>query len=191
MAAKKTRGRVAIDGAIARRHQVMLDEETVRRARALGDGNISLGLRRAVKDAVLEKYIRELRRGRPCAGRWYMLANDGMATLCASEADALAEAADADAAWPRKAPHRAVQLVPADQLAAAGEPVAWAHFAASGNIRLWAPERPRELNGNAAQPLYTADQLAAAVAAERERCIGIIESHQPCIATLATYGQIR
>ena len=116
---KKTRGRVAIDGAIARRHQVMLDEETVRRARALGDGNISLGLRRAVKDAVLEKYIRELRRGRPCAGRWYMLANDGMATLCASEADALAEAADADAAWPRKAPHRAVQLVPADQLAAA------------------------------------------------------------------------
>ena len=54
MAAKKTRGRVAIDGAIARRHQVMLDEETVRRAKALGDGNISLGLRRAVKDAVLE-----------------------------------------------------------------------------------------------------------------------------------------
>ena len=53
------------------------------------------------------------------AGRWYVIANDGMATLCASEADALAEAADADAAWPRKAPHRAVQLVPAHQLAAA------------------------------------------------------------------------
>lgn len=55
------------------------------------------------------------------AGRWYMLANDGMATLCASEADALAEAADADAAWPRMAPHRAVQLVPADQLTAAAD----------------------------------------------------------------------
>ena len=27
------------------------------------------------------------------------------------------------------------------------------------------------------EPLYTADQLAAAVAKERERCIGIIESH--------------
>ena len=118
---KKTKGRVALDGVTVRRAQVMLDEETVQRAKALGDGNISMGLRRAVKDAVLEKYIREL--------------------------------------------------------AAAGEPVAWAHFAENGNIRLWAPERPRELNGNAAQPLYTADQLAAAVAAERERCIGIIESH--------------
>ena len=63
------------------------------------------------------------------------------------------------------------------ETAAAGEPVAWAHFAKNGNIRLWAPERPRDLDGKAAQPLYTADQLAAAVAAERERCIGIIESH--------------
>lgn len=53
------------------------------------------------------------------AGRWYMLDNNGMATLCASEADALSEAAAADAAWPRNGPHRAVQLVPADQLAAA------------------------------------------------------------------------
>lgn len=59
-----------------------------------------------------------------------------------------------------------------------GEPVAWAHFAENGNIRLWAPERPRDLAGNAAQPLYTADQLAAAVAAERERCIDIIESYR-------------
>ena len=49
-----------------------------------------------------------------------------------------------------------------------GEPVAFAHFAENGNIRLWAPERPRDLDGNIAQPLYTADQLAAAVAAERE-----------------------
>lgn len=48
-----------------------------------------------------------------------------------------------------------------------GEPVAFAHFAANGNIRLWAPERPRDLDGNAAHPLYTADQLAAAVDAER------------------------
>lgn len=52
-----------------------------------------------------------------------------------------------------------------------GEPVAFAHFSESGKIRLWlwAPERPRDLDGKAAQPLYTADQLAAAVAAERER----------------------
>ena len=105
----------------------------------------------------------------PVVGRWYFVTNDGAATLCVDEADARESAAEADIAFPRMAPHRAVQLVPADQLAAAGEPVAWAHFAKNGNIRLWAPERPRDLDGNAAQPLYTADQLAAAVAAERER----------------------
>ena len=54
---KKTRGRIARDGATVRRSQVMLDEETVQRAKALGDGNISLGLRKAVLEAVLEKYI--------------------------------------------------------------------------------------------------------------------------------------
>ena len=69
--------------------------------------------------------------------------------------------------------HAAAKAETAD----AGGPVAFAHFAENGNIRLWAPERPRDLDGNIAQPLYTADQLAAAVAAERERCIGIIESH--------------
>ena len=55
-----------------------------------------------------------------------------------------------------------------------GEPVAFAHFAENGNIRLWAPERPLDLDGNALQPLYTADQLAAAVAAERGKCAGIV-----------------
>ena len=55
-----------------------------------------------------------------------------------------------------------------------GEPVAFAHFAENGNIRLWAPERPRDLDGNAAHPLYTADQLAAAADAEREKCAGIV-----------------
>ena len=55
-----------------------------------------------------------------------------------------------------------------------GEPVAFAHFAENGNIRLWAPERPLDLDGKAAQPLYTADQLAAAVAAERGKCAGIV-----------------
>lgn len=65
-----------------------------------------------------------------------------------------------------------------------GEPVAFAHFAKNGNIRLWAPERPRDLDGNAAQPLYTADQLAAAVAAERERCANLAAdlSADACVA---------
>ena len=68
------------------------------------------------------------------------------------------------------------------ETAAAGEPVAFAHFAENGNIRLWAPERPPDLDGNAAHPLYTADQLAAAVAAERERAVNAcidIATEQP------------
>ena len=53
------------------------------------------------------------------AGRWYFVTNDGAATLCVDEADARGSATEADIAFPRMAPHRAVQLVPADQLAAA------------------------------------------------------------------------
>jgi len=44
--------------------------------------------------------------------RWYVIARDGIAMLCASEQDALAEVAKADQAWPDNAPHVAVQLVP-------------------------------------------------------------------------------
>ena len=55
----------------------------------------------------------------PVVGRWYFVANDGAATLCVDEADARESAAKADIAFPRMAPHRAVQLVPADQLAEA------------------------------------------------------------------------
>ena len=55
----------------------------------------------------------------PVVGRWYFVTNDGAATLCVDEADARESATEADIAFPRMAPHRAVQLVPADQLAAA------------------------------------------------------------------------
>ena len=57
----------------------------------------------------------------PVVGRWYFVANDVAATLCVDEADARESAAEADIAFPRMAPHRAVQLVPADQLAAAAD----------------------------------------------------------------------
>lgn len=57
----------------------------------------------------------------PVVGRWYFVANDGAATLCVDEADARESAAKADIAFPRMAPHRAVQLVPADQLTAAAD----------------------------------------------------------------------
>lgn len=50
------------------------------------------------------------------APRWYMINARGMATLCADEADALSNAADADLAWPHMSPHRAVQLVEAQEL---------------------------------------------------------------------------
>lgn len=46
-------------------------------------------------------------------GRWYMINKMGMATLCASKADAQQEAADAQRFWPHMGPHRAVRLVEA------------------------------------------------------------------------------
>ena len=42
--------------------------------------------------------------------RWYMVNKDGMATLCADQADAEQEAKNAQEAWPHMGPHRAVQL---------------------------------------------------------------------------------
>ena len=57
----------------------------------------------------------------PVVERWYFVTNDSAATLCVDEADARESAAEADIAFPRMAPHRAVQLVPADQLAAAAD----------------------------------------------------------------------
>ena len=73
----------------------------------------------------------------PVAARWYVLTNDGMATLCADEADAKELAADADVSYPRMAPHRAVRLVPASQVAAAVAkerepqmPEGWAFYSA-------------------------------------------------------------
>ena len=45
---KQTKGRQTRDGAAVRRVQVMLDEETVERAKMLGDGNLSQGIRWAV-----------------------------------------------------------------------------------------------------------------------------------------------
>lgn len=49
--------------------------------------------------------------------RWYMVTKDGAARLCVDEQDARDEAARADQGWPRNAPHRAVQLVEASELA--------------------------------------------------------------------------
>ena len=45
---KQTKGRLTRDGAEVRRVQVTLDEETIDRARVLGDGNLSQGIRQAV-----------------------------------------------------------------------------------------------------------------------------------------------
>jgi hypothetical protein len=55
---------------------------------------------------------------------WYILSANGIATLCASQADAIASAKDADASWPREAPHMPVQLVDANAAPRwhAGEP---------------------------------------------------------------------
>ena len=44
-------GRQTRDGVAVRRVQVMLDEITIERAKALGDGNLSIGLRKMAKEA--------------------------------------------------------------------------------------------------------------------------------------------
>ncbi len=79
-------------------------------------------------------------------GRWYVLSGDGMATLCADEDDAKEVAADADLSYPRMAPHRAVQLVPAEQLAAAVAANSSEHAHAMAVLRQIAdmPRRTRE-----------------------------------------------
>lgn len=53
---KQTKGRQARDGAKVRRVQVTLDEITIERAKALGQGNVSIGVRKAVKEAVMKKH---------------------------------------------------------------------------------------------------------------------------------------
>ena len=62
---KQTKGRQTRDGAAVRRVQVMLDDATVERAKALGQGNVSQGIRRAV--ASLPTPARQTERGMTAA----------------------------------------------------------------------------------------------------------------------------
>ena len=52
---KQTKGRQTRDGAAVRRVQVTLDEITIERAKALGEGNLSIGLRKMAKEAEMSK----------------------------------------------------------------------------------------------------------------------------------------
>ena len=63
--AKQTKGRQTRDGAAVRRVQVMLDDATIERARVLGDGNLSQGIRQAV--ASLPTPTRQTERGMTAA----------------------------------------------------------------------------------------------------------------------------
>ncbi len=51
-----SRGRQTLDGAAVRRVQVMLDDATIERAKALGKGNLSIGLRKMAKEADMNEY---------------------------------------------------------------------------------------------------------------------------------------
>lgn len=55
----------------------------------------------------------------PLPARWYSVSNDGLATRCHDEEDARYNATQNDLAWPRGAPHRAVQLVDVAEVARA------------------------------------------------------------------------
>ena len=56
-----SQGRQTRDGVAVRRVQVMLDDATIERARVLGDGNVSQGVRKAV--ASLPNYTEKDERG--------------------------------------------------------------------------------------------------------------------------------
>ena len=60
-----SRGRQTRDGAEVRRVQVMLDDATIQRAKALGDGNVSQGIRQAI--ASLPTPTRQTERGMTAA----------------------------------------------------------------------------------------------------------------------------
>ena len=51
---KQTKGRLTRDGAEVHRVQVMLDEITVERAKALGEGNLSIGLRKMARGTKMD-----------------------------------------------------------------------------------------------------------------------------------------
>lgn len=56
-----SQGRQTRDGVAVRRVQVMLDDATIERAKALGDGNVSQGIRQAI--ASLPTPTRQTERG--------------------------------------------------------------------------------------------------------------------------------
>lgn len=62
---KQTRGRLTRDGAEVRRVQVMLDDATIERAKAIGKGNVSQGIRQAI--ASLRTPTRQTERGMTAA----------------------------------------------------------------------------------------------------------------------------
>ena len=62
---KQAKGRLTRDGAEVRRVQVMLDDATIERAKALGDGNVSQGIRQSI--ASLPTPTRQTERGMTAA----------------------------------------------------------------------------------------------------------------------------
>lgn len=91
----------------------------------LAEANAVIERREAVI-AVLERDIRQLELQMEAVGaggvtsqritstdaRWYAVSADGMATLCATRADARNTAAEAAQLYPNNAPYTAVQLAP-------------------------------------------------------------------------------
>ena len=53
---KQAKGRQTRDGAEVRRVQVTLDEATIERAKALGNGNLSIGLRKMARGKKMNEY---------------------------------------------------------------------------------------------------------------------------------------
>lgn len=113
--------------------------------------------------------------------QWYCIAADGMATLCADEDDAKQNAKMADMDWPRSGPHKAVQLVDAEDLS-----MLWG---ALGACRDAFPEPPV---GGANEHLWQqAMQEPKAVPDYVRACVAVhAELLAECKATLQELGHL-
>ena len=139
--------------------------------------------------------------------RWYVVDRDGLATLCASESDALHVAEDARLQWPQRGPYRAVLMrdvsarhPPAEDLP---QPVAWACMwpteegcgggafttideQTARNYMAGADERASRGLSKCTPtlvPLYTRAALDAARSQERERCAAIVQANADACLT--------
>ena len=108
---KQTKGRQTRDGAEVRRVQVTLDEATIERAKALGKGNLSIGLRKMAKETDMKVIT-------------YQAPNGETIDLTSAQVEMLERAQK----WPRNS--RGEEYCSVSHGVHAGTPTYWPHLSA-------------------------------------------------------------